>query len=225
MELTFSHFTKIHINGLVEEFANSSLRLPCITTHAVGQTYYLVACQAQRTAVPYQNRTDISSLSLYWVEIQVHDWSIITSSSIPHQPPFLARAHRIKASAVLNTLVTAEDSHDTIYIFTDFQSDNALGRAVCEEYRVAACMRGCAFIPVILTCSEEENMRRVMMSERSAHGRTKLMDAGLVAAMRGRSNICSFDDVQEQLVIDTTSHTVEAAAGQIARHLRQLRLL
>src|SRR5208282_864389 len=69
--------------------------------------------------------------------------------------------------------------HWSSYIFTDFQSDNELGREVVGHYAQAARDRGCTFIPVVLTCDAAVNAQRMRSGERLklvAEGKGMLLD-------------------------------------------------
>lgn len=146
------------------------------------------------------------------------------SAALPRTSPNYQPLRKAIRTAVLNAITLDQDSHKYIYIFTDFQSDNDLGRCVCEEYQTTARSRNCAFVPIILTCSKEEHMKRVVMSDRKVLGRSKLMDATLVAEMRMRSEIYTFG-VSEELTVDTTNQTPEVAAKVIWEHLKKLGVL
>ena len=110
---------------------------------------------------------------------------------------------------------------DTMFIFTDFQSDNTLGRSVCAEYREAARFRSSAFIPITLTCAVEENVRRAVSAERSVVSTNKLTDENLVADICKRCTPYT-PDVPEKLVIDTTSMEPDNVAARIAAHINGL---
>lgn len=127
-------------------------------------------------------------------------------------------------SAIFDALIVSPDSFSIIYIFTDFQSANDLGAEVCSEYLKAAERRGSAFVPITLTCSSEENLRRASSTDRAAFGKSKLLDTTLISEMRQRGQIYRFDTA-EQLEIDTTSRSASDTAGLILTHLRHLCLV
>lgn len=113
----------------------------------------------------------------------------------------------------------------TSYIFTDFQTSNALGRATAAEYRDAAVARGCAFIPVVLDCDVQENKRR-MVSERrvnevTARGKGMLLDTEVLAGMRGRGEVYRFG-CPEEMVVDVSWLGVEEAVDVIVGHVREV---
>lgn len=71
-----------------------------------------------------------------------------------------------------------------MYIFTDFQSSDEVGSAMMTEYLAMAAQRKCPLVPVILSCSKEENLKRLGTTERSMHG--KLTDDEVVSCIRTR---------------------------------------
>jgi hypothetical protein len=107
---------------------------------------------------------------------------------------------------------------NTMFIFTDFQSDNTLGQSVCAEYREAARIRGSAFIPITLTCAVEENVRRAASEERSSISTHKLIDPKIVADISKRCTPYTVD-VPEKLIIDTTLIEPDDVAAKIAAHV------
>ena len=60
------------------------------------------------------------------------------------------------------------------YIVTDSHENHKLGASVAREYVHAARGRGCQFISVVLTCSLEENEKRMVSEER-----LKLVEDGM----------------------------------------------
>ncbi|KAJ6031339.1 hypothetical protein N7540_002071 [Penicillium herquei] len=97
------------------------------------------------------------------------------------QPGYQTLRHAIRQT-ILSTLINEPATFDTTYIFTDFQSDDELGAAVCEEYRTTAKLRGTDFIPIMLFCDEKTNMQRLVSSDRELH--SKLTDIKLVTKFR-----------------------------------------
>ena len=103
--------------------------------------------------------------------------AVLPRSSEDYQP--LRRAIR---ATIFNTLAKSSDTFDSVYVFTDFQSNDEEGTSVIEEYRAMAAHRKCNFVPIILKCSKEENLKRLVTAERSTHG--KLTDLELVSSIR-----------------------------------------
>jgi len=103
------------------------------------------------------------------------------------------------------------------YIFTDFTTANALGTSVANEYAAAAQARGCAFIPVVLTCAVEENARRMRSAERVELvrvGKGLLLDTALLKTMRGSQGLFCFER-KEELVLDVGGMEAGEAAGVV----------
>jgi hypothetical protein len=110
------------------------------------------------------------------------------------------------------------------YIFTDFQTCTDLGKSAAKKYIEAAKQRGCPFIPIILTCREEQNVQRMMCSERVEmvkSGKGMLLDTEFLVAMRGRGEIYSFG-VPEELRLDVSDLQPCEVAEKILNHLEVL---
>jgi hypothetical protein len=120
-------------------------------------------------------------------------------------------------SAIFNSLIHAPATHSAAYIFTDFQSSNELGAAVCKEYVDCAEKRGSDFIPIALFCDEETNLKRLVGDERAGHG--KLIDVELVKRFRTNSQLYEFDNHPALLKLDVTELSADEAARRIFDHL------
>lgn len=110
------------------------------------------------------------------------------------------------------------------YVFTDFSSDDELGTGVANEYASAAQARGCAFIPVVLTCAVEENVRRMRSAERVelvSMGKGLLLDTTLLETMRGDHGLFRFRRVEE-LELDVGGVEAGEAARMIAEHVERV---
>lgn len=138
--------------------------------------------------------------------------AILPRTSKDYQP--LRRSIR---AAVFDTLATSSDTFDSVYVFTDFQSDDEVGSAVMQEYATMAARRGCALIPVNATCSEDENMRRLVSVERAQHG--KLVDKEIVAHIRNGPAIHQWPENPYNLELDLTELDIEAAARVLQMHV------
>lgn len=139
--------------------------------------------------------------------------AILPRSSPDYQP--LRRALR---SVIFDALAASHDTKESIYVFTDFQSNDDIGRGVIAEYRDMAAHRGCSFVPITVTCGEDENLRRLASSERIRHG--KLTDAKLVARLRDTAVIYQWSkDDPLHMELDITELEVDAAAHTIFEHV------
>jgi len=124
---------------------------------------------------------------------------------------------RALRGAIFAALADEPATHATAYVFTDFQSSDAVGSATCAEYREAARRRGCALVPIVLSCGEEANLARLEAAERKVQG--KIVDEQLLRYFRDRVEIHQFGDVDEMLNLDVTNLTPGEAAKAILDHL------
>ncbi|TFB05782.1 hypothetical protein CCMA1212_001492 [Trichoderma ghanense] len=100
-------------------------------------------------------------------------------------------------------------------VFTDFQSDNALGRSVANEYLMAAKKAKRPFMPVYLGCDVDVNVKRATSQDRVSGTTTKLTDTALLRDMRSRCKLFEFDDQDFSTWIDTTDKEPEGVAKMI----------
>ncbi|MCJ1263926.1 hypothetical protein MMC22_003796 [Lobaria immixta] len=127
-----------------------------------------------------------------------------------------------------SSLASPQEKHKLIsrppprsYIFTDFQTATEKGVSVAAEYAAAARRRGCAFIPVVLTCGEVENERRMRWPKRLGlveAGMGMLVDTDVLKRFRRRRELYRFQG-SEQLVLDVTDITPAQAAEKIMQHI------
>lgn len=141
--------------------------------------------------------------------------AVLPRSSADYQP--LRRAIR---DAVFNTLAVSPDAFDSVYVFTDFQSDDDVGRAVMAEYRAMAARRGCTFVPVTVTCGREENLRRLASSKRALHG--KLTSAEVVSGIRANTVIHQSRRDLFGMELDLTDLDADVAARKIYEHVLEV---
>lgn len=130
------------------------------------------------------------------------------------QPGYQALRHAIRG-AIFTALIEPA-TYDTTYLFTDFQTGNKQGASVCEEYVQAALERGCPLIPIVLTCDEDENIKRMTASEREKHA--KLMDVELLRRFRREAPIFKSND-RNFLELDVTRLEPEEVARIIWEHV------
>jgi hypothetical protein len=148
--------------------------------------------------------------------------AILPRSSTDYQP-----VRRALQSVIFNALATSKDTAKSIYVFTDFQSCDEIGCGVMSEYREMVERRGCGFVPIILTCSKEENLRRLSSMERARHG--KLTDTELGVYLRDSSKVYhGHEHDPYHMELDITDLEADAAAQLICAHVlgvcRTLRL-
>lgn len=75
------------------------------------------------------------------------------------------------------------------------------------------------FVPVLLTCSQEENKRRIVSPGRKS--RRKLMDAGLLASFYQTYTMIHRAGHPNQLELDTTELSAEQTAAVLSAHVRE----
>ncbi|RDW63725.1 hypothetical protein BP6252_11270 [Coleophoma cylindrospora] len=135
------------------------------------------------------------------------------------QPGYQALRRAVR-SAIFSALVLEPATHDSVYVFTDFQSQNELGKSVCDEYTAAATARGCIFVPVVMTCGLDENMERLVSYERAEH--KKLTNVELARKFRTQEDVYRFEDQPALLEIDVTELEPEVVANRIFEHVLEL---
>ena len=124
--------------------------------------------------------------------------------------------------AVFTTLINESSTYETIYVFTDWQSGNAVGSGVCEEYLAMAKARGSQFIPILVSCEEQENVRRIQGVSRAISD--KLTDSELLVQWRQEVDpppVYLFRDIKERMELDVSSLSPEQAADAIWEHASQ----
>ena len=81
-----------------------------------------------------------------------------------------------------------------------------------------ATRRGCSFVPITVTCTKEENLRRLISSDRLLHG--KLTDTEVVAHLRDVAVVYQWPkDDQFHIQLDITDLDVDTAARTIFEHV------
>jgi hypothetical protein len=108
---------------------------------------------------------------------------------------------------------------DVPRVSLDSQSKNELDAEVTSEYRNAAIAAGRPFLPVYLSLSREENVRRIAMPSRLASGARKLVDTDLLRALRDTCELFEFGDI-DGLHLDVTNIDAEESARKIFDFIR-----
>ncbi|KAF4450972.1 hypothetical protein F53441_5963 [Fusarium austroafricanum] len=140
----------------------------------------------------------------------------------PRGHPEYNTQRQIYRQAVLEDNVRSPSSHGHLVIFTDFQSDNQLGRDVAKEYADAASTAGRPFLPVYLTCSLKANIQRIASRGRIDSGTTKLIDADVLRDIRSRCQLFHFDG-HPGLTVDSTVAPPLEIAGKILDRIKSLK--
>lgn len=132
------------------------------------------------------------------------------------QPGYQTLRRSVRA-AIFHALAHEESTHATAYIFTDFQSSNELGAAVCQEYAACAAERGSDFVPILLHCDVETNLQRLVADDRAQH--KKLVDVELARNFRNDAELYRFVGHPAAFELDVTSLFPSEAAGRILEHV------
>ncbi|KAK6358854.1 hypothetical protein TWF696_000034 [Orbilia brochopaga] len=128
-------------------------------------------------------------------------------------------------TTLLDSIATASPEHaSTTWIFTECQSNSHIGTSISHEYLAAAQRRSSPFVSIILTCSLEENLRRLSHPSRKTEPRRKLTNREVLKAIRDEEVIHRFGDwigVRE-LIVDVTKLEPEEAAVVIKNFLERI---
>lgn len=108
---------------------------------------------------------------------------------------------------------------DTTWIFTDSRSSDPIGRSAAQDFKLAAERRGVKFIPVILNCSIEENLKRAASARRSTTA--KITDPEVIHKIRQEETMYRFG-IEEDLELDVTMMKAFEAAQRICHHVQTL---
>ncbi|KAI9722747.1 MAG: hypothetical protein M1828_004443 [Chrysothrix sp. TS-e1954] len=135
--------------------------------------------------------------------------------------PGYQAARRHARSNAFETFVRSPAMASKLVVFTDFQSNNDLGRGVAAEYEQAAQKSGRTFMPVNIECSVKVNLQRVQTLGRKDSATGKMIDAELLREMRSKSKLFTFDDC-EVLELDVTHLTAAEAARKLLEHIKNV---
>lgn len=136
--------------------------------------------------------------------------------------PGYQQLRRAIRDAVFTSLTNETSTYETIYVFTDWQSGDEVGSGVCEEFQTMARARGSLFIPILVSCEEQENVRRIQDAGRATS--SKITDSELLLQWRHELNpppVYQFRDNGARLDLDVTGLSVEEAADAIWKHASQ----
>lgn len=108
---------------------------------------------------------------------------------------------------------------DFSFVLTNALLDDPIDRAWFERVEQMAAARGALFVPVLLECDEDENMRRV-----SSEGRERAFKHTDVASALQRRREFTVLPVSHgnRMELDTTRTTPEQSAAAILVHLGEL---
>lgn len=114
---------------------------------------------------------------------------------------------------------SAVEDKSRVVIFTDLQSTDETGSATAMEYQVAARRAGRRFVPVLLECEKEENVRRATGMDRGIEGKRKLVDEVLIRHFLDTVTLFEFKDT-ETLRFDVTERTPGEVAVDLAMAIK-----
>lgn len=148
----------------------------------------------------------------------------LAGAILPRTSPGYYQLREQLREVFFQTLAAASETFDYIYIFTDSQTNDPVGRGVTSHFAQAASERGCNFVPIVLICEEEENLKRLRSQERldlAESGRGLLLDTELLRGFRKKGEILKWP-CKELLVIDVTNTGVDDVVKKIIDHLQLL---
>ncbi|KAJ5600344.1 hypothetical protein N7450_001411 [Penicillium hetheringtonii] len=132
----------------------------------------------------------------------------------PRSHPEYQKERHLYRQAVFKEHVYNKANLSKIVVFTDFQSNNELGRDTATEYKICAMESGRVFLPVYLICDLNTNLKRVNTIERIDSGTKKLTNVELVKNLRWKCDLFRFDDCPG-LTLDSTGASPLEIASKI----------
>jgi tRNA uridine 5-carbamoylmethylation protein Kti12 len=150
----------------------------------------------------------------------VHNHLLIdpVGAVLPRSSPDYQPMRRALRSVIFDALAVSQDTAGSVFVFTDFQSGDDVGRGVMLEYREMAARRNCTFVPITVTCSKDENLRRLASAERMLH--RKLTDAELVTHLRDNAITHQWPkDDPFHMELDITALDADVVAHMILEHV------
>lgn len=150
--------------------------------------------------------------------------------TVSRRHPHYWHARNAELSKVLQAHVLSRDTLSKTVIFTDYQSDSGNSFEAAMEYLKAAKQARRPFLPVSITCQEDENVRRMTNASRCwTEDGTRRMDKSTDAKILRRARmlslfdfdeVCYYEDTKmDGLVIDVTELQPEEVAAKIMQRL------
>ncbi|KAJ9150304.1 hypothetical protein NKR23_g3890 [Pleurostoma richardsiae] len=153
------------------------------------------------------------------------DDQYLNQTTLPphHSHPDYEQAHSEAREAALAKFVEDRRSLSRVAIFSECQPDTPEGKAVAHEYEVAARRAGRLLIPVYLTCSVEENNRRLQTLERKVSQRDKIRSPVEAHGVRAQGGGALFVfPGRPGLTLDVTKVAPHETAVQILTFMHDL---
>ncbi|KAI9651772.1 MAG: hypothetical protein M1829_002448 [Trizodia sp. TS-e1964] len=135
----------------------------------------------------------------------------------PRDHPEYQNERQLLRKSAFSTYVADASMRSRTIIFTDFQSDNELGRSVSMEYKAAAIENGRVFLPIHFVCDLDENLRRLKSIDRTKFGTNKLTSCELLKDFHSRCKLFSFG--ASELKIDVTHLLAIEVAAKVHSHI------
>jgi hypothetical protein len=123
---------------------------------------------------------------------------------------------RTSAFEVMETIAPPEFS----YVLTNALEDVPEDRAWYDRALLLAERRGALFVPVMVTCDEAENARRIPLPDRAAN----MKHTDVASALERRRAVHQLPiEHSNRFHLDTTTATPEQSAAKILAHVQTLR--
>ncbi len=108
------------------------------------------------------------------------------------------------------------------FVFTNALGDNDEDKRIHNTVRAAAEKRESPYIPVVLTCDEAENKRRIVLADREKN--MKMTDAVGLSELRQRESLL-IPDHPNLMELDVTRISPAEAVGRIKDHALKIMTL
>jgi phosphopantetheine adenylyltransferase len=128
---------------------------------------------------------------------------------------------RLAFDFILTNQDIARGTNRATFIFTANFSISEAGTNAARDFEEFATRCDARFIPIVISCSEQEIERRVAHPDRNKHSRTKLTDPQRAVFLLNHKTMFRFL-IPAELSLDVTNLTGEKAAAAILEHRNQL---
>ncbi|KAK2729109.1 hypothetical protein CKAH01_10548 [Colletotrichum kahawae] len=165
--------------------------------------------------------------------VLIDNHQLIDNVKLPRRHPQYWEARALERQKAFRAYVLAPHMQHKTIIFTDFQTDSDNGTDTSLEYLEAAFRAGRPFLPVSLTCSESENIRRVTNPARcwtEAGGQKNKLTNAFVLRCYLTLSLFDFDEFdcfhevkRDGVVVDVTELDAVVAAEMILREAKRSR--
>jgi deoxyadenosine/deoxycytidine kinase len=146
-------------------------------------------------------------------------FTLVRENSVDPIPEEAWVAIRAIRKLVLDGLTTIAKPHISFVITNCLGHEDQEDYAIYEGVRDAVTKSGRAYIPVLLSCSEEENLKRIMDEGREAN--MKMRDTKGLEKLRGEFTLAGKDH-PNALHLDITTLQPHEAAKSIRDHVHKV---